>query len=303
MTPVDLSDADLLRLAGRRHSQSVISINSGIDAVLDILSHGNNVWGESLPWSKTHDDFAFRPNELTVWAGENASGKTLMLSHVMAESIHKHEQGWFVMSLEMPLPQLQARFVRQTCGTATPEEVHARKALYLAGKHCYVYDSTERKNQDIIIGLCYYAIEELGLQHIVIDSLVKVNLRVDERNDLVGFIDTLQRIAKHNDVHIHLVHHLRKPNDSRRSRASRHDIKYGTEIPDLADNVIIVERNVQKEIEMDDGITDRAGEPDAFLLVDKQRNYSCTGRYGFWFDPYSMQYLGQKSQEPRKYVK
>lgn len=53
-----------------------------------------------LPWSMTHPKFAFRDGEVTLWAGINGHGKSLMLSQVVL-SLCAQEQRCCVASFEM----------------------------------------------------------------------------------------------------------------------------------------------------------------------------------------------------------
>ena len=46
---------------------------------MEILVNGVNSVGDKLPWVKTHNMFRFREGELTIWAGVNGNGKSLVM--------------------------------------------------------------------------------------------------------------------------------------------------------------------------------------------------------------------------------
>jgi twinkle protein len=81
------------------------------------------------------------------------------------------------------------------------------------------------------------------------------------------FVDHIQTVAHANPLHIHLVAHARKGNDD--SKPPRlHDIKGASEIADMAENVLAVWRNKEKEKNPEK----KSDEPDASLTVEAQRN-------------------------------
>jgi twinkle protein len=96
----------------------------------------------------------------------------------------------------------------------------------------------------------------------------------DDFNGQKNFVDDLCAIAKDCDVHIHLVHHLRKPSKES-EMPDKHDTKGSGSITDQVDNVMMVWRNKPKE-EMGrakGSHSTKQTEPDCYLLCRKQRNY------------------------------
>jgi len=119
-----------------------------------------------------------------------------------------------------------------------------------------------------------YCAQELGVTHVFIDSLMKCVKAEDDFNGQKSFVDELCAMAKDCDVHIHLVHHLRKP-AKEAEMPDKHDTKGSGSITDQVDNLMMVWRNKPKE---DDRKASGANgkkqqEPDCYLLCRKQRNY------------------------------
>ena len=55
-----------------------------------------------------------------------------------------------------------------------------------------------------------YCAKELGIKHVFIDSLMKCVRGEDDFNGQKDFVDELCSLARDNQIHIHLVHHIRK---------------------------------------------------------------------------------------------
>src|SRR5574343_1353891 len=45
-----------------------------------------------LPWGKTLEHIGFRPGEVSLWAGTNGSGKSMLLSHVVLGLLRQKER-------------------------------------------------------------------------------------------------------------------------------------------------------------------------------------------------------------------
>ena len=94
--------------------------------------------------------------------------------------------------------------------------------------------------------LCGYCATEKRISHFFIDSLMKCVGAEDDYNGQKAFVDELTSIARDHDMHIHLVHHIRKPNDESH-KPNKYDYKGTGAITDQVDNVVSVWRNKPKE--------------------------------------------------------
>lgn len=68
-----------------------------------------------MPWLETQGSFAFRPGEVTVWAGANGGGKSLMTGQV-ALGLVKRDQRVLIASFEMKPKISIKRMLRQFAG-------------------------------------------------------------------------------------------------------------------------------------------------------------------------------------------
>jgi len=270
------------------------------DDAYEILENTDAHVGGKLPWSKTHDRIVFRPNEMTVWSGSNGTGKSLLTAQAVLNFIKQgsHALMW---SPEMTAPSIVARLVRQGTGIALPTREYFGEVLeYLDGK-LYLYVREHGVTCDEVVGLIRFAAAELGngeTLHIVIDSLMKVSgINPDDYGTQKEFLNRLANEARDlctpqgAGVHIHLVAHARKPlNDN--TFSDKASVKGSSEITDLADNVLVANRNRRKQKEVEQGGSEHEDEPDCYLSVVKQRHGTgWEGTIGLWFHDKSMAFI------------
>jgi twinkle protein len=123
----------------------------------------------------------------------------------------------------------------------------------------------------------------------------------DDYNAQKDFVTELCAFAAAHNVHVHLVHHVRK-GEHEGKPPGKFDIKGSGSITDQVDNVFIVWRNKKAEEEVkDQPAGTRSASPNCMFACEKQRNGEKEGKYGFWFDPYSQQYLEHIDTIPMRY--
>lgn len=135
-----------------------------------------------LPWLGQKDNFEFRKGEVTLWAGQNSSGKSLVTSQI-ALSLMGQDQKVAIASFEMkPVTTLQ-RMARMWIGMnpmapefQTEEGFKSIDDLfdqfsYWTDNKLWLYDQMGAVDQTLIIGMCRYCAKELGIGHIFIDNL------------------------------------------------------------------------------------------------------------------------------------
>jgi twinkle protein len=138
----------------------------------------------------------------------------------------------------------------------------------------WLYDQAGTAHPDTVLGMVKYCAQELGITHIFIDSLMKCVKAEDDYNGQKAFVDQLCAIAKDCDIHVHLVHHLKKPANEA-AMPDKHDTKGTGAITDQVDNLFMVWRNKPKEDDLraKGATSTKHAEPDCYLLCRKQRNY------------------------------
>lgn len=262
-----------------------------------------------LPWGKTLEHIGFRAGEVSLWAGTNGSGKSMLLSNVVLGLLRQKERAC-IASFEMkPVRQLE-RMARQTAMNARPSaQAIDRLCDWLIGR-LWFYDQQGTVKPEMVYAVCRYASERLRCSHMVIDSLMKCVRGEDDYNAQKDFVDELTAIARDTGLHIHLVHHVRKPDDESRV-PSKYDAKGSGSISDQVDNVFMVWRNKPKEHvrgrqERGERVSEKELEkldaPDVLLACEKQRNGDFEGRISLWFHAGALQYCADSHCRPSELI-
>jgi twinkle protein len=220
-----------------------------------------------------------------MWAGQNGHGKTDITTQVALSLVGQGEKVC-VASFEMKPVTTIGRMVRMFSMTnpfspeyQNGEGLKVLDTLYddfgewTTGR-MWLYDQTGTAYPQTVLGMVKYCAKELGITHIFIDSLMKCVKAEDDYNAQKDFIDQLCAIAKDCDIHVHVVHHLKKP-AKEGDMPDKHDTKGSGAITDQLDNLFMVWRNKPKEddIRAKGSMSTKQTEPDSFLICRKQRNY------------------------------
>jgi twinkle protein len=273
-----------------------------LSGVLAIVRGDDSVTGDCLPWNKTHDYFRFRPGEVTVWAGINEHGKS-MISGMAALWLSRHSRV-LIASLEMPPENTLIRMTRQAAGCDDVTEEFTTKFLSTDTENLWIYDQRDTVPKERIVGMVHLAAREHGIRHVFIDSLMKCGIGTDDYNGQKSFVDRLCWAAKSENIHIHLIHHIRKGEDEYRM-PGKFDARGAGEITDLVDNLLIVFRNKRKEDKIRRGEEVDPEEADSLLSVAKQRNaigeHDGNPTFKLWFHKKSLQFVSRPDRGPMIY--
>lgn len=258
--------------------------------------------GAYLPWRKTHNLIRLRPGEVTLWAGINGHGKSLVTGLVGTSLVLQGERVC-IASFEMKPRKTLHRMARQFTGFDDTGDLgrdpRAREALadlydQLKGvcrDRLWIYDQQGSVKTETMIGVARYCAKELGIKHLFIDSLMKCIKGEDDFNGQKYFVDELTAIARDYDCHIHLVHHLRKLGKET-EQPDKADVKGSGAVTDQVDNLMLVWRNKQKELDREAGKQVLPDDPDTVVFCRKQRNGTgWEGPIRLWFEPESMRFV------------
>lgn len=238
-----------------------------------------------LPFANT--DMTFRPGEVTVWAGFNSSGKSMLQGQVMAHLASVGERVC-IASFEMKPAQTLFRMARQALGIGHPAKHEVKTLLDGWKQSLWLYDQQGSVVPERVLAVIRYCAQQLGVQHVAIDSLMKCVRGEDDYNGQKDFVDALTVAARDNHVHIHLVHHMRKGDQEK--MPTRMDMRGSAAIADHVDNVLLLWRNEPKERRRDAGEAVAWTDPDALLICDKHRNGDWQGKQKLWYRRDCMQF-------------
>lgn len=272
------------------------------DEIIAHLERDHTSAGDPLPWVKTQRLFRLRPHELTVWAGENGSWKSTVLSQVLLH-LAVQQRSVMLISLEMTAAQVGSRLIQQACGTEHPSRRAVRDFLESTRDYLVILNVQGQIRAREAIALLRWAAIERKMQHIALDNLMKVvSVSTDAAGEQHEFICNAHSIALDTGAHIHIVAHVRKPAGI--DKPNRYDIRGSSAISDVADNVVMFWRNRPKEDAIEEGkATDSVrDEPDLYLKIAKQRHGPFEGSFKFWKHAVSMQFLPDGMSGPIPYA-
>lgn len=282
--------------------QKVKSASVYVQDMIDDLGKSSSDPRSCLPWAKTHRLFHFRPGEVTLWAGVNGQGKS-MLTGMTALSLATQGEKVCIASFEMKPRRTLGRMIRQWSGQAAPSAEESSDEAVMAvfrdlyeqfrdwsGRYLWLYDQQGTVKTGNLLAVVRYCAIELGITHFIIDSLMKCVADEDDYNGQKKLVDELTAIARDTGMHIHLVHHLKKLPDEGK-KPDKMDVKGTGSITDQVDNLLLLWRNKPKEASASAGKMVAEGEPDALLICAKQRNGEWEGAFSLWFDKVSQQYI------------
>lgn len=263
------------------HEERVRPASDYLDSVMHALAPASEQTDSpKMPFNGAWMNF--RPAEVTAWAGFNGSGKSMLQGQVMTD-FAASGQKICIASFEMKPAKTIARICRQVFGCAQPTRDQVKVFLANAGKNIWLYDQQGTVKADRMIAVIKHCAEKLKVNHIAIDSLMKCVKGEDDYNGQKDFVDAMTACARDYNVHIHIVHHLRK-GDTDERMPTRMDMKGSGAISDLVDNVVLVWRNKKKERDQESGKQVSDLDPDSVLIVDKQRNGEWEGRVKLWYN-------------------
>ena len=292
--------------------QKVREASVWVQELIDRIKNPTRIPQAFMPWSKTMGLLQFRPGEVTLWGGANGNGKSLVTGQV-ALSLCGQGERVAIASFEMKPIKTLERMGRQWSGTnpAHPAYAGSEQGIKLlidtyeqfkewTSDKLWLYDQQGTVTAKQVCAVIRYAAKELKVSHFVVDSLMKCVAGEDDYNGQKLFVDELTAIARDHQIHIHLVHHIKKP-ASEDHKPNKYDMKGSGAVTDQVDNVVIVWRNKPKERKREEGLlTDEANfkEPDCLLICDKQRNGEWEGSIGLWFEKDSQQFVAALGDQP-----
>lgn len=257
------------------------------------------------PWQKLHRKFRFRPGELTVLAGTRGHGKSEGVGNITLD-VMKQGGKACVASMEFVPRKWIKRMTRQCAGVELPSEDYIRAIHRWYEDKLWAFVASGPTKASRILEIFNYARRRYACDFFVVDNLAKCGFGEDDYNEQKTFVDKLCDFARDNNVHVILVHHMRKGSYDEKPGDDM-DVKGTGGITDMADNVVIWWRNKAKEDKRRDAEKvnldfDEGSEIDAQFKCTKQRNGEHEPRAGLFFHQGSHQFVESPGQRPKIYV-
>jgi twinkle protein len=206
----------------------------------------------------------------------------------MLHAINNRHRVLFV-SLEEEPDDVWREFICMASLTRSPTPNQREWCLDLWEESLFVFDSTEMIDPTLLMGIIRFAAERHKLTHIVIDSLMRLNLRTDDYEGQREMGNMLGRLARLTGCHIHLVAHPRKTANSRQPM-DLYDIRGAQDIVAQADLVVSLERKHDEEF-------------DSMLTIWKQRgDVNWIGSMKLYYDKASRQLKYTRFDSPIRFL-
>lgn len=247
-------------------------------------------------WEKFAGRMEFRPAEVTVWGGMNGHGKSMFTSQVALDLCTQNQRS-LIVSLEMPPARTMQRMTRQAYADEDPRDDFIVNFHDWTDGKLWIFDHVGTIPPAHALALLRYFADKHRGQHVFLDSMMKIVQSEEHLDQQKEFMGQLCAVAIETGLHVHLIHHVRKPSAGQ-SRPGKYDLKGSGAVSDQADNVVIIWRDKEGKIQAqgDDTVP-----PNTLVTVEKQRNGEWEGSMGFWFDRKSMQYLERSDAIPMRY--
>lgn len=298
--------ARCIRDARTRDPMELRAAHDYVDEVIAAFEHVDS--GIRMPWKKVDNRLLLRAGEVSLWAGINGHGKSEVVGHIVAHAAFIQGFRSCIASMEFKPARWLRRMYRQVSGLPNPTPEYLRHISYTTDELLWVFDCVGTAKADRIVEVFSYAARRYGIELFVIDNLAKLGLGEDDYNGQKGLIDRLTDFAREHDVHVILVHHMRKGEDESRP-SGKMSVKGTGAITDMVDTVVEVFRNKKREeaiakltregIDIPNEVLEMPG---AMLITHKQRHGEHEPKILLWFDPASHQYLAQHHHRAQSLV-
>jgi twinkle protein len=255
--------------------------------------------GLFLPWYGC-DLLKIVPRRWSIWSGPTFSGKTNFLRFLMLWALGCREKVLFCSFEEDP-EEVVAEFVYMAAG-----QRHGLNRAFVDwcvdhwDERLWVFNHTGFISPEVVLGAICYAAAHYGVTQIVVDSVMKLDIRKDDWDGQRRFANTLDRVVRAHNCHIHLVIHPKKTPNSQ-DLMDMNDVEGAKDLLSQAHSVNTMQRvafDSPARIKMK-GFPERAT---SMLRSWKQRGHNKIGSLALYFHPRSRQWLVDENHEPIQFL-
>lgn len=251
--------------------------------------------GLTLPWPGV-DLLQICSHRWSVWSGPTFHGKTSFLRFLMLYALFRGEKVFFA-SLEEDAYEVLREFIFfAACSRTGISRNFIEWCCDIWDTKLWIFNHTGFVDPMVILGAAVYAARELGVQHVVVDSLMKIDLSKEDYEGQRQFTNTLDRVCRQHAMHLYLVAHLKKTTNSQ-DLMDMNDIEGAKEILAQAHSIVTMQRAPQNP-----ALREKHGIPAqvaALLRVWKQRgDHNQIGTLPLYFDQPSRQWKHDQFAEP-----
>jgi len=286
-------------------------------------------------WFQEKDDelgyalpFAFpwriRPNESTLFTGDNGSGKSSMLGQIAINCARQFNPGKKVVVASMEVPPERTLWIlaRQLLGRGHLERTHENErlvsgALAWLNERMLIYNFLGITDWRELLNTFRYAREHSGGEVFTVDSVMRIGIADDDYAMQGLAAARFAEFAVKHGGHVFLVIHENKSGD----RRAKDKVRGSKQWTDSVDNVCSMYRNEKKSIkeaeleeqlriypakkeEIQSQLDDLAKDGDAKFILHKQRYAGSRQNASRWlyFHKGALQFHEHPLDEPIVYA-
>lgn len=221
--------------------------NQFADAYYDaFFNRHEESYGYELPF---HFPLRWRPSEMTLFTGEDGSGKSSMLSLIAIVSARQMEPGQKVVVASMEVPPEITLWImaRQLLGLGKLEKTEENiarvvKALGWLQKRILIYNFLGITDWRELLNTFRYAREHAGGELFIVDSVMRIGIE-DDNYAMQGIASSqFAEFSVKTGAHTILVHHQNKSGDG----GQKTRVRGSKQWTDNAHNVVGTKRNEAK---------------------------------------------------------
>lgn len=251
----------------------------------------------TLPFLRIRNEaesgFYPRRGEITLWSGVSGQGKSTLINFWILSYLAATDPGVFLASMEMR-PETNLRKIITSTLMHVPSPEEATAFLDMFGPKLIFADVVGYIKPPELFDMMRFAFARHGCENFFIDSLMRIEGLEEDFPAQGDFMNKLQEFVKETETHVHLVAHPRKVGAN--GRPGLMDVKGSSLIPNNADNVCVVSRNLEKELLMREAPTEEERKKigramhDTEVTIEKQRETGWMGRFLLRFNPHTFSY-------------
>lgn len=209
---------------------------------------------------------------LTILTGEPSTGKSTILNQIIANTLANNNPV-FLYSGELPQKKILGWFKRTV---ADPEDikeyvdeygstkygldVYASKLIKDWSKNLFIFNDDEKPSESNLINTIRYLHKEKGIKLVVLDNLMTMitdDPVSDEYKKQKYMVNNLKKLAKKYELVIILVAHANKKSAENRL-PNMYDVSGASEIVNLADYVLKTVREIKRDSETNQIVSDQS---------------------------------------------
>jgi hypothetical protein len=195
-------------------------------------------WGDLSPWTTLNEILkGFRPSEMTLWAGDDGTGKTTLLFNLMRAFLDSGV-GCCIGSFELR-PVRQAGWLGDMVGR--DKAVMDAWNLWLVS-HVGCIDPKE------LLSYYIYAARRYGCTQFLTDSMTMLGVDDDDYQAQSAFAKAIkQELVDPYNVHHHLICHTRKGKTDATTGRDKQSARGAASVKNVHDNMLLIFRDAEFE--------------------------------------------------------